>query len=55
MRLAFAEARTGHVADAIEYYSRAEATYAREWCEGHPKALAARHAKTTLTGKAAVA
>jgi tetratricopeptide (TPR) repeat protein len=55
MRLAFSQAQTGHSAEAIEYYSRAEATYEREWCEGHPKALAARRAKAALAGKAAVA
>ena len=48
MRLAVAEARTGHPAEAIEMYSRAEATYAREWCEHHPRVAAARAAKLEL-------
>jgi hypothetical protein len=30
-------------------YTRAEATFAREWCEAHPKVAAARAAKADLT------
>jgi tetratricopeptide (TPR) repeat protein len=48
MRLAFAEARTGHRAEAVEMYTRAEATFAREWCERHPRVAAARAAKEEL-------
>jgi len=48
MRLALAEARTGHSAEAIEMYTRAEATFAREWGERHPKAVLAREAKAQL-------
>jgi tetratricopeptide (TPR) repeat protein len=48
MRLALAEARTGHRAEAIEMYTRAESTFQREWCEGHPKAMAAHEAKAAL-------
>jgi tetratricopeptide (TPR) repeat protein len=48
MRLALAEARTGHRAEALEMYTRAESTFRREWCEEHPKALAARAAKDAL-------
>ena len=48
MRLALAEARTGHRAEAIEMYTRAESTFQREWCEGHPKAVAAGAAKAAL-------
>ena len=48
MRLAAAEARTGHRAEAIEMYARAEATYAREWCENHPRVAEARAARTEL-------
>jgi tetratricopeptide (TPR) repeat protein len=48
MRLALAEAETGHLADAIEMYTRAEATFRREWCEEHPKAVAAREARAAL-------
>lgn len=48
MRLALAEDRTGHRTEAIEMYTRAESTYQREWCEGHPKAIAARDAKNAL-------
>ena len=49
MRLAAAEAHTGHRAEAQEMYTRAEATFAREWCEAHPKVAAARAAKADLT------
>jgi tetratricopeptide (TPR) repeat protein len=52
MRLALSEARTGHRAEAIEMYSRAESTFQREWCEGHPKAVAAREAKAALVEEA---
>jgi len=48
MRLALAEARTGHRAEAMEMYTRAEQTSAREWGEGHPKVAAARAAKAAL-------
>jgi tetratricopeptide (TPR) repeat protein len=48
MRLAMAEAHTGHLADAIEMYARAEATFGREWCDEHPKTVAARQAKAAL-------
>jgi len=48
MRLAFAEARTGHRAEALEMYSRAEKTFERDWGEGHPKVIAAREAKAAL-------
>jgi len=48
MRLAFAEAQTGRHKEAIEMYTRAEATFQREWREGHPKAVAAREAKDLL-------
>jgi len=48
MRLALAEAQTGHRAEALEMYTRAESTFQREWCEEHPKAAAAREMKTTL-------
>ena len=52
MRLAFSEARTGHRAEAIEMYTRAEKTFEREWCEGHLKVLAARDAKHALLQQA---
>jgi tetratricopeptide (TPR) repeat protein len=48
MRLALAELKTGHRPEAIEMYTRAESTFQREWCEGHPKALAAHAAKVAL-------
>jgi tetratricopeptide (TPR) repeat protein len=48
MRLALAEARTGHREEAIEMYRRAEKTFEREWGEGHPKVVAAREAKAAL-------
>jgi tetratricopeptide (TPR) repeat protein len=48
MRLAYSEARTGHAEEAIEMYARAEATFAREWGERHPKAALAREAKAKL-------
>lgn len=50
MRLAFAEARTGHSEEAIEMFSRAEATFTREWGERHPKAVLAGEAKAQLVG-----
>jgi tetratricopeptide (TPR) repeat protein len=49
MRLAIAEAQTGHLADAIEMYGRAEATFRREWCDEHPRTVAAREAKAALS------
>ena len=52
MRLAFTEARTGHRDAAIEMYSRAESTFAREWCEGHPRVAEARAAKAELMQQA---
>jgi len=48
MRLAFAEERTGHRAEAVEMYKRAAGTFQREWCEDHPKVLAALAAKAAL-------
>jgi tetratricopeptide (TPR) repeat protein len=48
MRLALSEAKTGHRAEAIEMYTRAESTFQREWCEGHPKAVAAHAAKAAF-------
>ena len=48
MRLALSEERTGHRADAIEMYTRAEKTFEREWGETHPKVNAAREAKDAL-------
>jgi tetratricopeptide (TPR) repeat protein len=44
MRLAEAEARTQHAAEAAEMFAAAEATFQYEWCEGHPKAAAAHTA-----------
>ena len=48
MRQAFSEAQMGNVAAAIEMYTRAEATFQREWNESHPKVSAARMAKEAL-------
>jgi tetratricopeptide (TPR) repeat protein len=48
MRLGIAEARTGHPAEAIEMFTRAQATFEREWCSAHPKAAAARAAKSQI-------
>lgn len=48
MQLAVAEARSGHVAEAIAAYEGAADAFSREWCEGHPKAVAAREAKAAL-------
>jgi tetratricopeptide (TPR) repeat protein len=55
MRLALAEARTGHPAEALEMYARAALTFEREWGEGHPKTVAARQAATAPKHAAAVA
>jgi tetratricopeptide (TPR) repeat protein len=44
MRLALAEAQTGHMADALGIYAEAASTFEREWGEEHPKAIAARQA-----------
>jgi tetratricopeptide (TPR) repeat protein len=51
MRLALCEEKLGHPAEAIEMYTRAEGTYRREWCEEHPKTVAAREARTALVGR----
>jgi len=55
MRLALSEARTGHAEEAIEMYTRAEATFAREWGERHPKAALAREAKAKLLSSRSLA
>jgi tetratricopeptide (TPR) repeat protein len=52
MRLAFSEAQTGEVAAAVEMYTRAEATFQREWGESHPKVAAARLAKQAVRADA---
>jgi tetratricopeptide (TPR) repeat protein len=52
MRLAMADARTGHRVEAIEMFTRAEKTFEREWGEGHPKVVAARTARAALMGEA---
>jgi len=49
MRLALCEAKTGHRAEAVEMFTRAESTFQREWGEKHPKTSAARAAKAALT------
>ena len=49
MRLAVSATRTGHLAEALDLYTRAEKTFEREWGEGHPKAASARDAKAALT------
>jgi tetratricopeptide (TPR) repeat protein len=51
MQLALAEARSGHVDAAIEAYEGAADAFGREWCEGHPKAVAAREAKAALCAR----
>jgi tetratricopeptide (TPR) repeat protein len=48
MQLALAEARSGHVEAAMDAYEAAADAFGREWCEGHPKAIAAREAKAAL-------
>jgi tetratricopeptide (TPR) repeat protein len=48
MRLALAEARAGHLEEAGNAYEQAATCFAGEWCEGHPKAVAAREAKAAL-------
>jgi tetratricopeptide (TPR) repeat protein len=49
MRLALADLHTGHRAEAREMYARAEKTYEREWGEDHPKIVAAREARASLS------
>jgi ketosteroid isomerase-like protein len=46
--LAAAEARMGHLAEAVEMYSRAEATLRTEFCESHPKTVAVRAARAVV-------
>jgi len=53
MQVALAEERAGHYEEAIDAYARAAAEFEREWCEGHPKAAAAREAKAALEAGAA--
>jgi tetratricopeptide (TPR) repeat protein len=48
MRLAQAEARTGHFAEAAEMFARAEATFQREWSAEHPRVMTAREARAAL-------
>jgi len=40
--------KQGHLEEAIQAYERAAVEFEREWCEGHPKAVAARQAKAAL-------
>jgi len=47
--LAVSETETGHLAEALEMYTRAQHTFEREWGNGHPKAVSAREAKAALT------
>jgi tetratricopeptide (TPR) repeat protein len=54
MRLAVAEARTGHYASALEMWEHAASTLAQEWGEGHPKVSAARLAKAAIPELATV-
>jgi tetratricopeptide (TPR) repeat protein len=48
LRLAIAESRSGHEAEAMEMFNRAESTFAREWGGSHPKVMAARQAQMPL-------
>jgi tetratricopeptide (TPR) repeat protein len=45
MHLALAESRAGHLTLAAAAYERAAAQFAADWCEAHPKALAALGAR----------
>jgi hypothetical protein len=55
VRLALAEVQSGHLTEAIEAYEQAAVGFRREWCEGHPKAVAASKAKARLEmGSAAI-
>jgi hypothetical protein len=53
IQLALAEVRTGHLEEAISAYEEAAAKFESEWCEGHPRAIAARKAKAALESGAA--
>lgn len=53
IRLAVSEALTGNRAEAVEYFTRAESTYTREWGESHPKVAAARNARAECLAEAA--
>ncbi len=48
MQLALSEQRLGHLDEAISAYDEAAREFEREWCEGHPKVLAARKAKAAV-------
>jgi tetratricopeptide (TPR) repeat protein len=48
VQLALSEWRLGHLDEAIRAYDEAAKEFEREWCEGHPKALAARKAKSAV-------
>ena len=48
IRLALAEERAGHLEEAIHAYEQAAVEFEREWCVGHPKAVAARQAMAVL-------
>jgi tetratricopeptide (TPR) repeat protein len=52
MRLAMSGEHTGHRAEALDMYARAEKTFEREWGEGHPKTAAARQARVSLQQEA---
>ena len=52
MRLAMSNLKTGHRAEALAMYARAEKTFEREWGAGHPRIAAAREAKEALLQEA---
>ena len=49
MYLGMAEARSGNVSAAADSYRQAAIQFEADWCEGHPKALAARDAAAAMT------
>jgi hypothetical protein len=53
IQLAQAEVRTGHLEEAIAAYEQAAAKFESGWCQGHPRAIAARKAKAALESGAA--
>jgi tetratricopeptide (TPR) repeat protein len=48
MQLALSEERQGHLEEAIRAYDEAAKEFECEWCEGHPKTVAARKAKAAV-------
>ncbi|MBS1855994.1 MAG: hypothetical protein JST11_11560 [Acidobacteria bacterium] len=55
LQLAVAEERAGRFEEAARAYEEAASAFERDWCPGHPRALAARDALASLESRALTA